>query len=310
MTFAALLLTLGALTAPERAATFKAPTAFVAGAKYEIEIEIAAKGGEVTVESWMLTPQAFTVDGMPVPGAKQKGSVTLPAGFKVVGKVDLGGVQGFAPKREFSLQLSPDVGATSAVKVGFVEGVPTGLDFMKMPVEELADYGVLLMTTSGNMRLEVWPDVAPNHARNYLDLAYSGFYDGSKFHRAIKDFMIQGGDPNSKNGDPNTWGTGSGPRKLNAEFNDRKHERGVLSAARGGHDINSASCQFFVVHATSSHLDKQYTAFGKLVEGYDVLDKIATAPGRPIPGGGGTCPVPYQVIERAVVVRVPKKAGQ
>lgn len=127
---------------------------------------------------------------------------------------------------------------------------------------------VKLETSEGDMLLELWPDVAPRHTENFLKLADSGFYDGLTFHRIIPKFMIQGGCPR---GD----GTGGPGWHVDAEFNDRKHEKGVLSMARSA-DPNSAGSQFFVCLGREycQHLDGEYTAFGKLLEGEDVLDKI------------------------------------
>ena len=129
-------------------------------------------------------------------------------------------------------------------------------------------------TTEGSITVEFWPDVAPNHVKNFIDLAKSDFYKGVIFHRVIPGFMIQGGDPTGT-------GTGSnGNVRLKAEFNkrpDRRHTRGVLSMARSS-DPNSASCQFFIMHQDSPHLDGQYSAFGKATAGLEVVDKIAEAP--------------------------------
>jgi peptidyl-prolyl cis-trans isomerase B (cyclophilin B) len=168
-----------------------------------------------------------------------------------------------------------------------------GLDFMKMPLADLAQYRVVLETNRGTLEAEMWPDVAPNHVRNFLDLAYTGFYDGKIFHRVIPGFMIQGGDPTGT-------GTGNGPRRLKAEFSDKKHEKGVLSMARSS-DPNSASCQFFVMHERSPHLDGQYSAFGKVVGGLDVVDKIAGSKTK-----AGDKPVEPQTIVKATVVKVAK----
>lgn len=123
-------------------------------------------------------------------------------------------------------------------------------------------------TNQGTMTVEFWPDVAPGHVKNFIDLAKKEFYDGVIFHRVIKDFMIQGGCPDGN-------GMGGPGYKIAAEFNDRLHERGVLSMARTA-DPNSAGSQFFVCHARAPHLDRQYTAFGRLLKGYEVLDAIAT----------------------------------
>jgi cyclophilin family peptidyl-prolyl cis-trans isomerase len=131
-------------------------------------------------------------------------------------------------------------------------------------------------TSSGEIDVRFFPDKAPNHVKNFIDLAQSGFYNGIKFHRVIPGFMIQGGDPNTKSGAPNSWGTGGSPNKLKAEFNDIKHTRGILSAARTS-DPNSASSQFFVMVATAPSLDNQYSVFGQVVKGMEVADKIVNA---------------------------------
>ncbi|MEQ1853012.1 MAG: peptidylprolyl isomerase [Chthoniobacteraceae bacterium] len=149
-----------------------------------------------------------------------------------------------------------------------------------------ADEVAVIKTNQGEMVLEFWPDVAPKHVENFKTLAKKGFYDGTCFHRVIKGFMIQGGDPLTKD-DANQarWGTGDPGYKIKAEFNDKAHVRGVLSAARS-QDPDSAGCQFFICHGDPRFLDRQYTAYGKLIKGDDVLEKIATtetAPGdRPV----------------------------
>ncbi|MGD0251327.1 MAG: peptidylprolyl isomerase [Verrucomicrobiota bacterium] len=138
-----------------------------------------------------------------------------------------------------------------------------------------------ITTTEGEMVIEFWPDVAPNTVANFKKLASQGFYDGTCFHRVIKDFMIQGGDPQTK--DPAkeaVWGTGGPGYTIKAEFNDRSHVRGVISMARSN-DPNSAGSQFFICHGDPTFLDRQYTAFGKLIKGDGVLEKIATTPTHP-----------------------------
>jgi peptidyl-prolyl cis-trans isomerase B (cyclophilin B) len=137
----------------------------------------------------------------------------------------------------------------------------------------------IIKTNKGEMVAEFWPDVAPKTVENFKKLANEKFYDGTAFHRVIKGFMIQGGDPLSKDDSLQArWGTGDSSPKVPAEFSDKKHVRGVLSMARKGGDINSASCQFFICHGSPASLDGQYTAFGKLIKGDDVLEKIATTP--------------------------------
>ena len=132
----------------------------------------------------------------------------------------------------------------------------------------------VIKTSEGEMIAEFWPEVAPNTVENFKKLARSGFYDGTAFHRIVKGFMIQGGDPLTK--DPakeSRYGTGDPGYKIKAEFNDRSHERGVLSMARSS-DPDSAGSQFFICLANVSRLDHQYTTFGKIIKGDDVLGKI------------------------------------
>jgi peptidyl-prolyl cis-trans isomerase B (cyclophilin B) len=135
---------------------------------------------------------------------------------------------------------------------------------------------VVLETNLGNIVIEFFPEDAPNHVANFIKLSESGFYDGTIFHRIIPDFMIQGGDPNTISGDPNTWGIGGPTDRVNAEFNTIKHNRGIVSMARSA-DPNSAGSQFFIVHKDSNFLDEQYTVFGRIIteESFQTLDKIA-----------------------------------
>ena len=134
---------------------------------------------------------------------------------------------------------------------------------------------VRLDTSEGEILVELWPDVAPRHAENFLKLSREGFYDGLSFHRIIPDFVIQGGCPDGN-------GTGGPGWTVAAEFNDREHHKGVLSMARS-QDPDSAGSQFFICLGRNKcqHLDGEYTAFGKVVEGLDAVDKIAAQPPDP-----------------------------
>jgi peptidyl-prolyl cis-trans isomerase B (cyclophilin B) len=139
----------------------------------------------------------------------------------------------------------------------------------------------IINTTEGEMIAEFWPDVAPKTVENFKTLAQKGFYDGTAFHRVIKGFMIQGGDPLTK--DPSKeagWGTGGPGYQIKAEFNKKSHVRGVLSMARSNHP-DSAGSQFFICHGDPKFLDGQYTTFGQLIKGDDVLEKIGTTPTHP-----------------------------
>ena len=159
----------------------------------------------------------------------------------------------------------------------------------------------VLKTSEGEMVLEFWPDVAPGHVENFKKLAKQGFYDGTCFHRVIKGFMIQGGDPNTKDDKKQAmWGQGGSGKNINAEFNDIKHVRGTLSMARSS-DPNSASSQFYIVHKDSNHLDGQYTAFGSLEAGADTLDSIANTQCAP-----GDRPLEPVVLFAAVILPVKK----
>ena len=152
------------------------------------------------------------------------------------------------------------------------------------------------------MVLEFWADVAPGHVENFKKLAKQGFYDGSCFHRVIKDFMIQGGDPLTK--DPSKesmWGTGGPNHRLKAEFNERHHDRGVLSMARSN-DPDSAGSQFFICHGNPRFLDRQYTAFGQLVAGDDVLERIANVPTKSGGGGEKSTPIDRVAVESVKIV--------
>ena len=162
----------------------------------------------------------------------------------------------------------------------------------------------VIKTSYGDMTIGFWPDVAPKHVENFKKLAREGFYDKTAFHRIIKGFMIQGGCPNTKKGAKGIPGTGDPGYKVKAEFNDRPHVKGVISAARSSHP-DSAGCQFFIVHGDARFLDKQYTAFGALVGGEDVLEKIANVPTKS--GGGGEKSTPIDRIEVQSVTLVPAK---
>ena len=143
---------------------------------------------------------------------------------------------------------------------------------------------VIIKTDFGNIKFSLLPDIAPETVRNFSQLAKSGFYNGTLFHRVIPGFMIQGGDPNTKNPDKSTWGQGGPGYNLKAEFNSRSHLRGIVSMARAG-DPDSAGSQFFIVTSDSTFLDRQYTVFGEVVNGMEVADEIVN-----LPRDGNDCP--------------------
>jgi dolichyl-diphosphooligosaccharide--protein glycosyltransferase len=141
-----------------------------------------------------------------------------------------------------------------------------------------SDNIAILKTSLGNITLEFFPGAAPKHVNSFLNLSKTGFYDGTIFHRIVKDFVIQGGDPTTKNlTQKERWGTGGPGYTIDAEFNDIPHERGIISMARTG-DPNSAGSQFFIVTKDARFLDNQYTVFGKVIDGMEIVDQIADLP--------------------------------
>lgn len=156
---------------------------------------------------------------------------------------------------------------------------------------DLSTLEAVLTTDKGEMVVGFFPEAAPGHVKNFLSLAQKGFYDGLAFHRIVRNFMIQGGCPNTREGETGAPGTGGPGHNVPAEFSQLKHERGVLSMARS-QDPDSAGSQFFVVHAEhADFLDGQYTVFGKVVDGLDVLDTIASVDVEFGPGGERSKPL-------------------
>lgn len=147
--------------------------------------------------------------------------------------------------------------------------------FKKEEIRKMAETRAIIETNFGNMEIRFFPDVAPTHVNNFIELAKKGFYDGTTFHRVIPGFMIQGGDPNSKDPDRSKHGMGGPGYTIKAEFNDKPHKRGMLSMARAAHP-DSAGSQFFICVADSFFLDGQYTAFGEVVSGMEAADKIVS----------------------------------
>jgi len=167
----------------------------------------------------------------------------------------------------------------------------------------------ILKTSQGDVTVRFFSDKAPNHVRNFVDLSAKGFYDGTLFHRVIPDFMIQGGDPYTKKPETPTsrYGTGGNkdasgaPVNVKAEFNDTPHRRGILSMARAS-SPDSASSQFFIVVKDSPFLDRQYTAFGEVTKGMEVVDKIvAESNYDPASGGAGKPRNPQKLLKVELV---------
>jgi peptidyl-prolyl cis-trans isomerase B (cyclophilin B) len=179
--------------------------------------------------------------------------------------------------------LAPVLALAFAAPVPAAENPPTQTQKSQgaPKMESKANHPVAVIETSlGSITLELLPELAPEHVKNFVDLASTGFYNGTKFHRVIPGFMIQGGDPNSKTPDTASWGMGNGPRTVKAEFSPpdkASHVRGTVSMARAN-DPNSASCQFFIVQSDSTFLDGKYSIFGKVTSGMEVVDAIANSP--------------------------------
>ena len=149
--------------------------------------------------------------------------------------------------------------------------------FNKQEIERMKQTTAVLETKFGEITLKFFPEVAPKHVKSFIDLTSSGFYDGTTFHRVVPGFVIQGGDPNSKSEDRSKHGTGGPGYTLEAEFSNLLHKRGTLSMARAAHP-DSAGSQFFICVADAAFLDGQYTVFGEVTEGMDVVDEIVAQP--------------------------------
>lgn len=159
------------------------------------------------------------------------------------------------------------------LKVKRAEIIDQRLGFL---VKQMQNVKARIVTNVGDIELKFHPENAPIHCFNFITRAESGFYNGTKFHRVIPGFMIQGGDPNSKDNDPSDDGGGGPLVNIPHEFNTTKHMPGILSMARVGDKSYGAGCQFFIMHGEAAFLDREYTAFGEVTKGQDIVDKIAT----------------------------------
>ncbi|MFT5051681.1 MAG: peptidyl-prolyl cis-trans isomerase B (cyclophilin B) [Chlamydiales bacterium] len=292
----ALLVCLASVQAP--AFSHRAPDFYVEGEPYTVVVEVnIPQDTPIDLPVWSLTPAAFVFNGRPLGKRDDTIVLRLEPGAKLTIEFDL------APSLEAEFEgahkgfrLSFGGEKAEATNVRVFEAAEQGIDFMELPLEQLVDYQVVLRTSRGVIWLDMWPGVAPNHVRNFLDLCNTGFYDGTLFHRVIPSFMIQGGRAQSG---------ATAPRTVNAEFSDRKHEAGVLSMSRSENDINSAACEFFIVHAPSTHLDGQYSAFGKVLWGLDVVDRIVHSgdPEFRISDPRSHLPPVDQIVEKAIIVK-------
>ena len=197
-------------------------------------------------------------------------------------------VDGEKPKIPIGFDLSKGFNIPGLIPKNLIPGTKTFLfpheievikeaakNFNPEPVTE--DDIVIMETTRGTMKLKLFPNVAPNHCKNFKKLANSGFYDKTKFHRIIPGFMIQGGDINSRDNDGKNDGHGGPGWTVDAEFNDIPHKRGILSMARSS-DPNSAGSQFFICVVDAPHLDGKYTVFGEVIDKVHIVDHIVNTP--------------------------------
>jgi peptidyl-prolyl cis-trans isomerase B (cyclophilin B) len=236
-------------------------------------VAVAGKGGEVALAAGTRIERTLRVPGRALLPSPTHGEAAVVA-LAVTG----------APSAACELEVAPD---------------PAHVDLAAL---DLAKTQVVLATNHGDLRLSFRPDKAKGHVENFVKLCLQGFYDGTKFHRVVRGFMVQGGCPFTKDeAAQEKWGTGGPGYAIPAEFNDLRHLRGTLSMARTS-DPNSAGSGFFLCHREAAHLDRKYTAFGNLVAGADVLDRIAETP-----VGGPTRELPIAPVELIAAIVLPVK---
>lgn len=250
-----------------------------------------------------LTVRVDGKDANPIKQPGKGGAVSMVAGTRIERSLSFP-VSAFVSGGEIQEMVVVAVGWSGQVGVDCTFKVAPDSSNVKLEDLDLAKTQVILVTNYGEMQLAFRPDKAPRHVENFVKLCLEGFYDGTKFHRVIRNFMIQGGCPNTKDEKKRAmWGSGGPGYRIDAEFNDLRHLKGTLSMART-QDPNSAGSGFFIVHKDSAHLDNQYSAFGNLVEGVDVLDAIANVQ---VGGPQKSTPVAPVMLSAAVVLPVTKK---
>ena len=287
--------------------TLVAEPAMVRGGEVSLRLSIDV-AQDVEVPAELLTGVSLDVTvgdkaGAPVRDAGKGGPVLLAAGTSISRVIKLpverlvGGAASSTSVVSIALAWPGLKGANCVVQVA--------PDVSKIDIEQLdlARTKVVLVTNFGSMTVAFYPDKAPVTVKNFVKLAKDGFFDGTKFHRVIRNFMIQGGDPLTKDDSKQArWGTGDPGYKIKGEVNDTKHVRGVLSMANSG-SPDTAGSQFFICHADAPHLNQGYTAFAALESGLDTLDKIAN-----VPCGGPERSSPMQPVklEQAILMPVLK----
>ena len=208
-----------------------------------------------------------------------------------------------SPNMDFRFFIISTILVSTFTGIMFAQTVSGERQFTLEEIDEMASKGVIITMPDGTFLIQLYPEDAPNTVHNFLTLVESGYYDGVVFHRIIPGFMIQTGDPNTKNPDfdPGSWGTGGPGYNIKAEFNTLQHDRGIVSMARSAHP-DSGGSQFFIVHRDSNFLDGEYTAFGRLVPGTHSLVTLDSIVG--LERGPGDVPVDVEAarIEKAEVI--------
>jgi peptidyl-prolyl cis-trans isomerase B (cyclophilin B) len=284
-------ITVPAAEVQETTIVLEAPKYHVAGESMPVTVTITANVAQ-EIPSWALGWNAFSVDGKDL-GKRQRGTLAMSAGQSISTTIDIG--SHLPADAKDTIELSYDALTGASQTITMFKRAAKDIDFMSCDAGELSRFQVLMRTNRGDIWIDFYPDVAPNHVRNFLDLSQTGFYDGSGFHRVIQGFMIQGGQHGE--GKP-------APRSVQAEFSKMKHDRGILSAARLGNDIHSASSEFFLMQQANPGLDGKYSIYGIALDGLDIVDKIvATGDPRYSPQTpAGFTPTTPQIIEFAAVV--------
>ena len=262
------------------------------GQPLELELRIVANAAtQVPAAALGGIDLEATIDGRKAAPIRQTvpGAVLLAAGTTIHRRISLDSGQYWSDAdlrgaTQVHLRWAALDGVETTVRV-----VPdlSGIDVSKL---DLSKTRVRFVTSAGDLVIGFFPDQAPGHVVNMIELCKSGFYDGTRFHRILRGFMVQGGCPNTKLGADGTPGTGGPGYAIPAEFSDIKHVRGIVSMARGSGE-DTAGSQFFLMHGAAPHLDGKYSAFGQIEEGLEVLDRIADTPVRPAPTGEPSVPV-------------------